>query len=119
MVWYFRPESLQNALFVRVFYVLEGLLTKNTINAKLTMEKYKKRGRKKTKIKILAHIIAITCFLVGVVFIHVRVNSISTYFTFFNLLIHRTVVLDSGLTLLGIAFFIEFYMTFKPIKVGG
>jgi len=118
MVRYFRPESLQNALFVRDISVLEGLLTKNTINAKLTMEKYKKRGRKKTKIKILAHIIAITCFLVGVVFIHVVENTASRYLYFFNILIFRIVVLDTGLTLLGIAFFIEFYMTFRPIEVG-
>ena len=70
------------------------------------------------RIKILAHTIAIMCFLVGAVFIHVRVNSTSTHLFFFNLLIQRTIVLDTGLTLLGIAFFIEFYMTFKPIKVG-
>lgn len=69
------------------------------------------------KIKILAHTIAITCFLVGAVFIHIRVNAISIYLTFFNLLIHRTVVFDSGFVLLGIAFFIEFYMSFKPIEI--
>ena len=71
------------------------------------------------KIKILAHIIAIAFFLLGAVTIHVVENTASRYLYFFNILIFRFVILDTGLMLLGIAFFIEFYMTFKPIKVGG
>jgi hypothetical protein len=70
------------------------------------------------KIKILAHIIAITFFLLGIVIIHVITNSISENLRFFEILVNRVTILDTSLILLGIAFFIEFYMTFRPIKVG-
>ena len=70
------------------------------------------------KIKILAHIIAITFFLLGIVIIHVITNSTSKNLRFFEILVNRVTILDTSLILLGIAFFIEFYMTFRPIKVG-
>ncbi len=69
------------------------------------------------KKKILVHMIAITSFLIGIVFIHVVTNTTSSNLLFFNILVHNTVVIDSGLTLIGIAFFTEFYMSFKPIKI--
>ena len=69
------------------------------------------------KIKIIAHMIAIACFLIGSVILHVVVNNISNIFQFFEITINRITVFDSGLILLGIAFFIEFYMSFKPMEV--
>ena len=62
--------------------------------------------------------IAITCFLIGSVFIHVVENNTSEcIYTFFNTIIYRVVLLDIGLLLIGCGFFIEFYMSFKPIEI--
>lgn len=67
--------------------------------------------------KIINHIIAITCLLIGIILIHVVENlPFVLYFWFFNIPIYRTVFLDLALILIGIAFFIEFYMSFKPIE---
>lgn len=66
--------------------------------------------------KILVHIIAITCLLIGIIFIHVIENNPLDYYYFFNIPIYRVVILDLALILIGIAFFIEFYMSFKPIE---
>ena len=69
------------------------------------------------KLKILTHIIVIICFLISIVFIHVVLNTIASHLLFFGMLINRVIVLDSALTLIGIAFFTEFYMSFKQIEV--
>ena len=70
--------------------------------------------------KILLHIISIFLVLFGLVTIHILIQSYTwtIYITFFGIQgIHRNFVLDLSIVLIGIAFFIEFYLTFKPIKI--
>ena len=71
----------------------------------------------KMKIKVLAHITAIIFFLIGCVMLHVLVNNPSDVLLFFEILVSRCTVLDTSLILLGIGFFLEFYMSFKPMEV--
>ena len=67
--------------------------------------------------KILLHIGAITLFIFGAVIIHVVLNSYSIYFEFLTMKLSRIFITDMGLLLIGIAFFTEFYLSFKPIKI--
>lgn len=71
------------------------------------------------KIKILAHIFSIVLFLFGMVVIHVVLNQIpgQQQISFFGALFDRTFIIDVGIVCCGVAFFIEFYMTFKPIEI--
>jgi len=72
----------------------------------------------KSKYKILLHIIAISLFLVGAVILHVLENSrFAQTFYFFSAPLHRAFVFDVALLIIGIGFFIEFSLTFKPIKI--
>ena len=68
-------------------------------------------------LKILVHIAAITCFLIGIDFIHAVVNGSSQYFMWFDISLSRPFVFDLGIVLEGCGFFIEFFLTFKPIEV--
>lgn len=72
----------------------------------------------KDKYKLILHIISISMFFLGIVLIHIAFNSQTRYYGIFN--IHNLdyiFILDFGLTLLGIGFFIEFILTFKPIRI--
>ena len=78
------------------------------------------------RVKILAHVGAIVFLLLGVVLLHVVVNHhpyvcgdqiVYTNIQFFDISLSRYVVMDIGFVLLGIGFFIEFLMTFKPIQL--
>jgi len=66
--------------------------------------------------KIIGHIIAILSFLVGTVFVHQAFNGNHNFLRFFDLDIKRIVVFDIGFVVLGIAFFIEFFQSFKPLE---
>lgn len=78
------------------------------------------------RIKVIVHIGAITLLILSVVFLHFIINqdpyikNDEIYYPqiwFFDLLVNRYVVMDLGFTFLGIGFFIEFIMTFRPIKI--
>jgi len=69
------------------------------------------------RLKPLFHIIAISLFLFGMTLIHTVINNATNTFIFFNLILEKMIVLDSAILLSGVAFFIEFYLTFKPIKI--
>ena len=66
-------------------------------------------------IKIIGHIIAITSFLIGNIFVHQSFNNLEIFF-FFAITLQKTVVFDIGLLLIGISFFIEFVQSFKPLE---
>ncbi|MFX1274840.1 MAG: hypothetical protein ACFFBP_21525 [Promethearchaeota archaeon] len=69
------------------------------------------------RIKILFHILAIFLFLFGCVVLHVVVNSEEIFVIFFGIFLPRAFFFDLAIVVIGIAFFIEFFMTFKPIKI--
>ncbi len=69
------------------------------------------------RLKPLFHIIAISLFLFGMTLIHTVVNTQNNTFIFFNLILGKMVVLDTVILFSGLAFFIEFYLTFKPIII--
>lgn len=74
----------------------------------------------KFKYKILLHITAIGLLLLGMVFVHIAHNYDYLMFPtvrFFGYSMTLKSVFDTGLLLISIAFFIEFILTFKPIKI--
>ena len=70
------------------------------------------------KLKIVIHIGAIILFIFGAVIIHVVLNSDDIEFKFLTMILSRGFITDMGLVCIGIAFFIEFYLSFKPILIG-
>ncbi|MFW9950030.1 MAG: hypothetical protein ACFFKA_07890, partial [Candidatus Thorarchaeota archaeon] len=81
-------------------------------------------------LKIGLHIGAILFFIFGLVLIHVVINlgvnisintlGINTFYpelSFFDIELSRDAVADIGFLSLGISFFIELFLSFKPIKV--
>ena len=73
----------------------------------------------KGKMKIIYHIVCLCLFIFGMILIHTVLNSNSDYFKFFNLRLHRVVVIDTAILFIGVSFFCEFYLTFKPIQIRG
>lgn len=72
----------------------------------------------KIYIKLFLHVISLSLFLFSAVILHVVLNSDTKFFNFYGYFIApRAFFTDLGLMLVGIAFFIEFFMTFKPIKI--
>ena len=74
----------------------------------------------KINYKIFLHIIALTLFLLGIVILHIVHNYnylIYKPLDFFGIPININILFDIGLILIGIGFFIEFFLTFKPIKI--
>lgn len=69
--------------------------------------------------KILIHIIAISFFMFGAVLLHAVLNSRSENFTmyFFGTEVLKSVILDVGILCISIGFFMEFFLTFKPISI--
>lgn len=72
---------------------------------------------RKTKIKILAHIIAISLFIFGATILHTVLSTYLTHLEFLGMILTRVTVTDIGILLIAIAFFIEFFMTFRPISI--
>lgn len=68
------------------------------------------------KRKIFFHIVALVSFIFGLVVIHVLLNGYLTLF-FFGISLNRVFVIDMAISCIGIGFFIEFSLTFKPIKI--
>ena len=76
------------------------------------------KENKNMKKKILSHVAGISSMLVGTNFIHVAYNHRNgSSLRFFNLDVEPIVVLDTGLLLVGLGFFIEFCLSFKPLEV--
>jgi len=76
----------------------------------------------RNRIKILIHIAAISLFLSGLVISHAVINSVIInpnikFVDFFGFSISRIFMLDFSIVFLGISFFIEFFMTFSPIRI--
>lgn len=71
----------------------------------------------KYQIKIIIHVSAIMFFLIGIIFIHAVMNNTESMGYFFAITINRDIVFDLGFVFIGIAFFLEFCLTFKPIEV--
>lgn len=69
------------------------------------------------KIKIIVHIVAISCFLLGCTMLHAIINDYQPQYYFFEILVNIITVLDFALIFLGIAFLLEFYMSFKQIEI--
>ena len=71
------------------------------------------------QIKIIFHVIALSFFLFGSVILHVVFNSNSndTFMLFFGIPIEKSIIFDTGLLFFGMGFFIEFFLTFKPILI--
>ena len=69
------------------------------------------------KLKIFLHIACLCLFLLGAVIIHTVLNSDYEMYDFFNISFRRIFLVDMGLLLIGIGFFLEFFLTFKPIEV--
>lgn len=68
-------------------------------------------------IKLIIHIIAIICLLFGIILIHTILNYKYNIYRFFEILLHKTTILDIGIIFIGISFFMEFILSFKPIKI--
>lgn len=68
------------------------------------------------KRKIIVHVIALINFIFGLIVIHVLLNGYLTLF-FFGISLNRAFVIDMAILCMGIGFFIEFSLTFKPIKI--
>lgn len=72
------------------------------------------------RLKILVHIVSIALFLLSMVAIHVILNfsdNLNNKIDFFGILIPKSFAIDLSILLAGISFFIEFFLTFKPIKI--
>jgi len=69
--------------------------------------------------KIVFQILAIICFLLGVLIIHVSINSDARFDTLiiFGMNINKNFIIDIGFLLIIVSFSIEFYLSFKPIKI--
>lgn len=68
--------------------------------------------------KILLHMVAIAFFMFGCVLLHAVYNSkISGTMSFFAISMEKGVIFDSALLFVSLAFFIEFYLTFRPIRI--
>jgi len=94
--------------------MVQGNIIMKNIQTKILIEK-----KMEHRIKQLFHIIAISLFLLGMTLIHTVLNNQTNTFIFFNLILGKMVVIDSAILFSGIAFFIEFFLTFKPIKIMG
>lgn len=68
------------------------------------------------KRKIIIHVIALVSFIFGLVVIHVLLNGYLNLY-FFGISLNRAFVIDMAILSIGIGFFIEFSLTFKPIKI--
>ncbi|MBD3214167.1 MAG: hypothetical protein GF311_16275 [Candidatus Lokiarchaeota archaeon] len=76
----------------------------------------------RTRVKVMIHILAIFLLLSGLVIVHAIINSVIispdiTSVNFFGIIISRVFMLDFSILLIGISFFIEFFLTFRPIQV--
>lgn len=69
------------------------------------------------KNKIVLHVVALSSFLFGAVVLHTIINNYSKNYTFFWLDVNFLTAFDSALLAIGFGFFLEFYMSFKPIKI--
>ena len=67
--------------------------------------------------KILIHIIAISCFMIGLVILHVAYNYLYANTWFFGIEVERPFIFDTGLLCITIGFFTEFFLTFRPIYI--
>lgn len=69
------------------------------------------------KKKIVLHIIAIVSFIVGACILFTIMHNplFNSHLFFFD--IEYIILFDIVLTYMGISFFIEFYLSFKPIEV--
>lgn len=76
-----------------------------------------RRSIMKSYVKLFSHIIAISLFCFGIVAIHHISNYFEPTLYFFNQEVHRIFVLDFGFVCIGISFFIEFTLSFRPIEV--
>lgn len=67
--------------------------------------------------KIVAHIIAILLMVSGLIVIHVVLNTDSGIMICFGTIVNNVFMIDISIVMILVAFFIEFYMTFKQMKV--
>ncbi|TFG10124.1 MAG: hypothetical protein EU535_08515 [Promethearchaeota archaeon] len=67
----------------------------------------------------MVHILAMSLFMFGIVLLHAVYNSTSEYdwMYFFDIQVNKVAILDSGILCISVGFFIEFFMTFKPILI--
>lgn len=74
---------------------------------------------KMSRLKIICHVIAISLFLIGFVFIHIilNLNPYTVDIHYYTTVINKYVLTDLGLIFIGISFFIEFILTFKPVEI--
>jgi len=101
-------------ILIHIKSMVQGNIIMKNIQTKILIEK-----KMEHRIKQLFHIIAISLFLLGMTLIHTVLNNQTNTFIFFNLILGKMVVIDSAILFSGIAFFIEFFLTFKPIKIMG
>jgi len=76
----------------------------------------------KNRAKILIHISAISLFLSGLIIIHAIINSVMVapdirFVDFFGIYINKSFTLDFSIIIMGFSFFIEFFMTFRPVHL--
>ena len=69
--------------------------------------------------KILLNMVAIAFFMFGCVLLHAVYNdtSLGTTMSFFTIQVQKIVIFDSAILCVSLAFFIEFYLTFRPIHI--
>jgi len=69
--------------------------------------------------KILLHIVAITLFMFGCVLLHAVYNDRSefSFMEFFGIAITKIIIFDTALLCVSMGFFIEFFLTFRPIHI--